>query len=364
MSFSPSASNFAHDLGDAEKGGEKDHKTRRRHQIPKIERNESSMAENQNGKRDQATPYARYAAPDARIWGLYLEEAEAEDRELMEPWNKDLDSLLVFAGLFAAILTAFLIESRKDLYEDPQTQLLKEILGTLRNVPETSTPQAFAAEASSLNINCLWFTSLTLTLSSALGGVLSKGWIAKYSNSSTRKTSNDACARHLRANRVRQWRLGVIISIISLLIQIALFLFFAGLVIILWDVQGRIKFTILTLVSIVAFIYMMITFLPWVFPACPLQTPITDGTPWIRRQIIYGVRGGMGDHSSKDGDSSLKKRAISLYRELRSIPEPQELQSQILAWVISNTLDERVLKEALRALAGIDWTQPFARCID
>jgi hypothetical protein len=259
--------------------------------------------------------------------------------------------------LFAAILTAFLIESQKDLYEDSQTRLLKDILGALQNASEASVSQPFEPETSSLNINCLWFTSLTLTLSSALGGVLSKGWIAKYSNSSTRKTSNDACARHLRANRIRQWRLGAIISIISLLIQIALFLFFVGLVINLWDAQGRIKFTILTLVSIVAFLYLVVTFLPWVFPACPLQTPITDGTPWIQRPIIYGVRGGMGDHSLKNQDSSLKEKIISLYQELRSIPEPQELRDQILAWVISNTLDEKVLKEALRALAGTSWTE-------
>src|ERR1700761_5413144 len=51
-------------------------------------------------KKDPPSPYAKYAAPDARIWGMYLEEAEAEDKELMEPWNKDLDSLLVFVGRF------------------------------------------------------------------------------------------------------------------------------------------------------------------------------------------------------------------------------------------------------------------------
>ncbi|CAG8701104.1 2554_t:CDS:2, partial [Acaulospora colombiana] len=157
-------------------------------------------------KTKPSSPYAKYAAPDARIWGLYLEEAEAEDKELMEPWNKDLDSLLIFAGLFAGILTAFIVESRKELYEDPQTRLLKDILSTLQNIPNTLNPELFEPETSFLNINGLWFTSLMLTLSSALGGVLSKGWIAKHSSASTRKTSNDAYARHLRANRIRKWR--------------------------------------------------------------------------------------------------------------------------------------------------------------
>jgi hypothetical protein len=259
--------------------------------------------------------------------------------------------------LFAAILTAFLIESRKELFEDPQTQLLKEILITLRNVSDTSSPETFIPESSFLNINGLWFTSLTLTLSSALGGVLSKGWIAKHSSTSTRKTSNEAFARHLRANRIRQWRVGAIISIVSLLIQMALFLFFSGLVLIVWSVDNRIKYTILTLVSITSFIYLVITFLPWFFPACPLQTPITEGTPWIQRSGTYGRGGRFGDTASGEASRGFWEDAIALYEELRSIPEPQELRAQILAWVVANTLDKKVLHEALKALAGVEWTQ-------
>ncbi|CAG8687368.1 2523_t:CDS:2, partial [Acaulospora colombiana] len=320
-----SSFNFAHDLEDAERGENRDR------------RNEKSDKRSPaKEKLNLVSPYAKYAAPDARIWGLYLEEAEAEDRELMEPWNKDLDSLLIFAGLFAGILTAFIIESRKELYEDPQTRLLKDILGAIQNVPSTSTREAFEPETSFLNINGLWFNSLTLTLSSALGGVLSKGWIAKHGSSSTRKTSNDAYARHLRASRIRKWRVGAIISVISLLIQIALFLFFVGLVLILWDAADRIKFTVLALVSITSLTYLVITFLPWIFPACPLQTPITEGTPWIKRPMVYGQRFGSSGHRGGNGGSLLKE-LISLYEELRSIPEPQELQAQTLAWIISNT---------------------------
>jgi hypothetical protein len=259
--------------------------------------------------------------------------------------------------LFAGILTAFIIESRKELYEDPQTRLLRDILTTLRNASEILAPDNFEPESSYLSINGLWFTSLTLTLSSALGGVLSKGWIAKQSNGSTRKTSNDAYIRHLRANRIRKWRVGAIISVISLLIQTALFLFFSGLVLILWDADDRIKYSILTLVCITSLVYLVITFLPWIFPACPLQTPITEGTPWIRRPTIYGQRlGSSRRHHEEGGGGGLLRELASLYEELRSIPEPEELRAQILSWIISSTLDEKVLKEGFKALAAIEWT--------
>ncbi|KAJ7927145.1 hypothetical protein B0H13DRAFT_1598978, partial [Mycena leptocephala] len=105
---------------------------------------------------------------------LYLRKTEAEDKELAQLWQIGLDQLLIFAGLFGAILTAFLIESRKDLKQDP----LQEILQALRNDSATSTSQPFQPTKSSLVVNAGWFSSLGLTLISALAAVLAKGWLA------------------------------------------------------------------------------------------------------------------------------------------------------------------------------------------
>ncbi|KIM22558.1 hypothetical protein M408DRAFT_51593, partial [Serendipita vermifera MAFF 305830] len=195
-------------------------------------------------------------------WRLYLKETEVEDREVTELWNSNLDSLLVFAGLFASILTAFLIESRKGLDEDPQEHLLKEILGALRNAPDASVEQPFQPGSSALHVNGLWFSSLTLTLISALGGVLAKGWLAKYNPASLRERSSDACERHLRAIRARQWQLEPFITSIPLLIQISLFLFFAGLIIQLLDNDVRIWATVVILVGSTMLMYIIGTFLP------------------------------------------------------------------------------------------------------
>ncbi|KAF6745676.1 hypothetical protein DFP72DRAFT_925519 [Ephemerocybe angulata] len=38
---------------------------------------------------------------DAKIWKCYLEVAELRAREQAELWNSSLDSLMIFAGLFA-----------------------------------------------------------------------------------------------------------------------------------------------------------------------------------------------------------------------------------------------------------------------
>ncbi|KAJ6545561.1 hypothetical protein B0H19DRAFT_887325, partial [Mycena capillaripes] len=104
------------------------------------------------------------------IWKLYLKETEAEDMELAQLWQIGLDQLLIFAGLFGAILTAFLIESRKDLKADP----LEQILQALTN---NSNSQPFRPSSASLAVNAAWFSSLGLTLISALAAVLAKGWL-------------------------------------------------------------------------------------------------------------------------------------------------------------------------------------------
>ncbi|CAE6502686.1 unnamed protein product [Rhizoctonia solani] len=56
--------------------------------------------------------------PDATIWELYVDEAKEYDEELVNTHQGSLDNLLLFAGLFSAILTAFLIESKNMLLPD------------------------------------------------------------------------------------------------------------------------------------------------------------------------------------------------------------------------------------------------------
>ncbi|CAE6454405.1 unnamed protein product [Rhizoctonia solani] len=52
-------------------------------------------------------------AKEARVWKVYVKEADKWDTELIEGWNRSLDVILVFAALFSAVLTAFIIESPK-----------------------------------------------------------------------------------------------------------------------------------------------------------------------------------------------------------------------------------------------------------
>jgi len=65
--------------------------------------------ENQGNKPQEApmqtnppdNPYAKYAP---KVWSLYMDETEAEDKELVQLWKTSLDSLLIFVRVILHFL--------------------------------------------------------------------------------------------------------------------------------------------------------------------------------------------------------------------------------------------------------------------
>ncbi|KAF8198728.1 hypothetical protein K438DRAFT_1436119, partial [Mycena galopus ATCC 62051] len=117
-------------------------------------------------------------------WAAYISEAEKYDKALVERWRSDMDGLLIFAGLFSASLTAFIIESYKMLSPDQgaiTNALLAQISRQLdphlnASSADVATLAAFSPTSSSLACNILWFFSLGFSLSCALIATLVEQW--------------------------------------------------------------------------------------------------------------------------------------------------------------------------------------------
>ncbi|KAH7098493.1 hypothetical protein BKA62DRAFT_712955 [Auriculariales sp. MPI-PUGE-AT-0066] len=62
--------------------------------------------------------YGEEMGPNARYFKMYRDRVTEQDEDLIGGWNDTLNVLLVFAGLFSAVLTAFLVESSKRLRQD------------------------------------------------------------------------------------------------------------------------------------------------------------------------------------------------------------------------------------------------------
>ncbi|RXW12431.1 hypothetical protein EST38_g13423 [Candolleomyces aberdarensis] len=195
----------------------------------------------------------------ARVWAFYLEDAEREARERVDIWRTGLDSLLIFVGLFAGIVSAFIIDARNDLQVDSEQNLLSEIRDTLRQ-PPIATVVHISASAKWINI--LWLLSLQITLFSAVMGVLAKEGLDVQAES---------------------WRVEFIITLALLLAQIASFLFSVGLLVRCFTDDRTVGYILLAFFMVGGAVYLAVSFLPVIVPSSPFDTPLASVFAGVKR---------------------------------------------------------------------------------
>ncbi|KAK0431270.1 hypothetical protein EV421DRAFT_1743257 [Armillaria borealis] len=239
--------------------------------------------------------------PLARVWRTYLEECGAFDIELLEGWRDGLDVLLVFAGLFSAVVTTFVVQTSQNLqvnYSQVTATLLFELIdvqraaanGTLVNdVPRSDlTPFSdFRPTISDSLVNGLWFTSLSFSLATALFAVLTKQWIHQYIAMPS-GTPQDRCrVRQFRYMGLEQWGVGFIIGLLPLLLSMSLGIFLIGLVLFLVPLQAAIASIVGTTTFVTFAIYIITNLLPVWYPSCPYKTPLSQ---YIFLSYAYTIR--------------------------------------------------------------------------
>ncbi|KAK1221132.1 hypothetical protein PQX77_016062 [Marasmius sp. AFHP31] len=168
-----------------------------------------------------------------KSWEVVMKEVDSLDDGLVKGWKEDIDTLLVFAGLFSAVVTAFTIESYQWLEEQPEdttVALLKQISWKQINGTTPPDSQPFEVSTSVICINILWFLSLILALVDALFALLCKQWLREHSRHTHTRTPNEALAlRWLRKQSLERWHVPTILASLPMLLELALFLFLAGL---------------------------------------------------------------------------------------------------------------------------------------
>ncbi|KIM25052.1 hypothetical protein M408DRAFT_56566, partial [Serendipita vermifera MAFF 305830] len=146
--------------------------------------------------------------------------------------------------IFAAVLTAFIIESKKLLEQDP-LELIADvmILYTNNAANGTLSPYTradFSPKSTDLTVNCLFFASLSASLIAALASVVALQWVADYDAAITRGGSSPedrAKRRQFRFAGVVSWKMGEIIAALPLLLHFSVALFFAGLAVWMWNIN-------------------------------------------------------------------------------------------------------------------------------
>ncbi|KAJ7144216.1 hypothetical protein C8R44DRAFT_973842 [Mycena epipterygia] len=96
------------------------------------------------------------------FWNSYMKLADEHDKEFKEKYSTDLDTALIFAGLFSAVSSAFIIQIQQQL--SPHSATIIVI------------------------VQSLLYTSLFTTLLAALLAILGKQWIMYFQAAGSRGT--------------------------------------------------------------------------------------------------------------------------------------------------------------------------------
>ncbi|KAI9467388.1 hypothetical protein BJY52DRAFT_66741 [Lactarius psammicola] len=224
-----------------------------------------------------------------KLWSIYLAEADRHDEEIAELWRGEADSILVFTGLFSAVIATFVNMSYNNLLPSPTdttNALLERISLQLVDISNgipaqngvTFSSEPFTPPASAIRVNVIWFLSLVLSIASALNATLFQQWSRRYLELTRRRVAphKRARTRAYMFDGIASFKMSRAVKAMPLLLHLSIFLFFAGLIDFLWQVSPTIGFWILSFISLFAFAYLALTVLPNLYLNCPYSTPVSE----------------------------------------------------------------------------------------
>ncbi|KAG8850690.1 hypothetical protein FRB96_009650 [Tulasnella sp. 330] len=180
------------------------------------------------------------------FWAKYDAFSFTFDKDMMERLNTNLDVMLIFAGLFSAINTAFIVVALTALSANPadETNHLLRLLV--------------------LTLCCSLLTA---------GAVLAKQWLQLYERAGqTGPIDQQALRRTEKFAGAEKWGLHPVVETLATLLLVSLALFFIALTDYLWTVEKKVALVALAFAVSGAFLYIVMVVAAAILPACPFQT--------------------------------------------------------------------------------------------
>lgn len=210
------------------------------------------------------------------------------------------------AGLFSAVLTAFNVLAYPLLQQDPTDPVLAALqqISTQLNSfsvnpsfinstqPVRSPDQlqlSFHPSASAVWINTLWFASLVCSLAAASIALMVKQWLYEEFKGLSGTSREAARLRQYRLNSMIKWHVGTIVLVPSVLLQVALFLFLSGLIVLLWTIHETVAAVITALVGTLFVFVVVVTILPIFSSDCCYRSPQAFGALMVVKPLWNGL---------------------------------------------------------------------------
>ncbi|PBK92806.1 hypothetical protein ARMGADRAFT_1080027 [Armillaria gallica] len=307
--------------------------------------------------------YGEEMGPNARVFRTCVDERAIHDANMVEESRDGVDVLLVFAGLFSAVVTTFVAQTSQSLQADfteMSANLLFEMINIQRAIasgasldtvaPSPLSPNiTFIASTTSVWVNGLWFTSLSLSLTTALVSVLVKQWLHHYMALPSGTPWECSLLQQFRYAGLQNWHVLVIIGLLPVLMHTALAIFFVGLVIFLGPLQDTIAWVVGVITVIAYMAYLMAHILPLLFPQCPYRTSLCD-----LLHILYSHVMQYAQHFQVYQSTSNAVKWKDLKElELEAVQSVSgELSVEALYWLFSMSSNPTVQSIALQAIGA------------
>ncbi|KAI0688582.1 hypothetical protein C8T65DRAFT_589401, partial [Cerioporus squamosus] len=200
------------------------------------------------------------------------------DREQVDAWIDEVDSLLTFSALFLTVITLFIGTSSNSLQPD-NAKIAVDVLYILSqqlNGTRTVAPvEPFKTELFDVIQNSVLFASLLLCLISSGLGLWVKEWLREY------MLDLPYCPRELvhvqqyRHQGLRRWGMRQLVSTISFLLQLAVALFNVGMTMFTLELDVTLYWVLIGMSGL----WMILTWGTALFPAfsthCPYKSPLS-----------------------------------------------------------------------------------------
>ncbi|KAK6977682.1 hypothetical protein R3P38DRAFT_2581166 [Favolaschia claudopus] len=270
------------------------------------------------------------------FWNGYNTLAKEYDKEFLRRYDTDLDTCLIFAGLFSAVSSAFIIQIQPEFDSDPH-------------------PLSVIAQS-------LLYISLGSTLLAALLAVLGKQWLMYYSAAGERGSIDTrGFERQRKLDGLRKWRFELIMQAFPLLLQFGLFLFASSLSVYLWKIHRVLAGIVLGMTAVGTIAYLALLMSAIFSEDSPFQTPLAPFFKTIGSRIVPESvkRKGQAFYGKcrqqlLEMQTYIKQLFSSLLSQSSNLL-PRFALHQTVCWVLETSTDATLLAQAADMSIDLQW---------
>lgn len=268
--------------------------------------------------------------------------------------------------MFSAVVAAVVVVSVQDLRpnsQDISAFYLENIYVLLANPNQRPSSvakfPAFSPAISAVWVNMLWFLSLVISLSCAMLATSLQQWARRY----VKITQPARCSPHKRArvraffaNGADTFRVPCAVNALPTLIHLSLFLFFAGLLVYLFNINHTVFSAVSCWVVLLSAAYGCVTLMPIFRHDSPYYVPLSSTAWFLYTSFQYAVL----EVRLRFFARELFRRAHELKRLCRQrIFGGVEGAAENAALVLSSEIDIRVLEWMVDTLDEDDSLEKF-----